>query len=95
MTIYTISKRQQFWQEFQALVAGHIEHYTVPQYGDWPDDQLSDFTARDIVVNMQRYLNRVDSNARGPAEAARDCLKLAHYACELHRKIIIWGEPDA
>lgn len=83
----TGSKRLNFWKEFSKDVDDHVEYYTVPQYGDYPDDQLCEFEKRDIIVNMKRYLNRIDTNARGEVEAARDCLKLAHYASELYARV--------
>ena len=79
-----MSVRLAFWRYFSGLVGDHIENYTVPQYGDHPDDQLCDFTKRDIVVSLKRYLNRIDTNARGQTESERDCFKMAHYICELH-----------
>jgi hypothetical protein len=81
------SQRWHQWFEFASKVSDHIEDYTVKQYGDMPNDQASEFTIRDIVQNMRRYLNRVESNARGHEEAVRDCMKLAHYACMLHAKL--------
>lgn len=68
------------WNLFAAAVQGHIEDYTVPQYGDYPDDQMTTATLEDIRHDMKRYINRMGTNARGPEEAQRDMLKLAHYA---------------
>ena len=62
----------------------HIETYTVRQYGDYPNDQLTNMTLSDVKHDMQRYINRMESNARGPAEAKRDMLKLMHYAAEAY-----------
>jgi hypothetical protein len=81
-----ISRRGVEWDEFAKLVYEHIESYTVPQYGDAPDDQASRFTEHDIAVNMQRYVNRLESNQRGPEEAQRDLLKIAHYCAILFYK---------
>lgn len=76
-----ISKRGQQWLHFASKVLSHIEKYTVPQYGDLPDDQASEFTIKEMQMNIKRYLNRMTSNARGSEEARRDMLKVAHYAC--------------
>ena len=84
---WTGSRRENEWMDFAVDVAEHIEKYTVPQYGDLPDDQASGFSIEDIQTNMRRYINRVGRNARGEAEALRDCYKLAHYACMLASKI--------
>jgi len=82
-----MSKRENEWMDFAVDVADHIEKYTVPQYGDMPDDQASGFSVEDIKTNMSRYINRMGRNARGDAEALRDCYKLAHYACMAAAKI--------
>jgi len=68
------------WMDFHRAVLEHIEGYTVPQYGDFPDCPVARFTVQDIKTQLLRYINRMESNARGPAEAKRDCLKIAHYA---------------
>jgi len=75
-----LSKRGEQWQEFSAKVLDHIENYTVPQYGDAPDDQAEGWTFDQCMESIQRYKNRAGSNAR-PGEEGRDLLKIAHYAC--------------
>jgi hypothetical protein len=72
--------RQEFWYEFSDTVSDHIETYTFDQYGDYPDDQLTGWTAEQCIENIKRYCNRFSSNARGDAERERDLLKIAHYA---------------
>jgi hypothetical protein len=81
-----LSKRGKEWNNFSRIVARHIEGYTVPQYGDAPDDQASKFSEQDIIANIRRYVNRMESNARGPEEAQRDLLKIAHYCAMLYFK---------
>ena len=81
-----MSNRGKEWAAFSALVAEHIEEYTVPQYGDAPDDQASGFSEHDIAVTIRRYANRLETGARGPVEAQRDLLKIAHYCAMLHAK---------
>lgn len=76
------------WREFQADVLTHIDHYTVPQYGDWPDCPAAQYGIPEIKTQLARYINRIGSNARGPEEALRDCLKIAHYASFLWRKLL-------
>ena len=75
-----LSNRGQHWQKFCPAMLDHIENYTVKQYGDYPHDQLTDFSDEEIVSSMKRYLNRAGRGQRGLAEEARDMLKLAHYA---------------
>lgn len=81
-----ISNRAQEWRHFSARVENHIETYAVPQYGDWPNDPLSEFTESDIKWQIRRYVSRMDTGARGDVESMRDLLKLAHYACLLYNK---------
>jgi hypothetical protein len=81
-----MSNRLEMWREFSEHMEEHIETYTVPQYGDYPEDQMTSFSTHDIVQNMKRYLNRSDSNQRGYKEGLLDCMKLAHYSCEMYRK---------
>ena len=83
----SMSNRGKEWIDFSRQVFAHIEDYTVPQYGDSPQDQASGFGVDDIRVNMARYVIRIGRNARGPEESRRDCLKLAHYACLLALKL--------
>jgi len=82
------SHRLNRWRAFNEAVEMHVENYTVPQYGDWPDDQLNEFDDHDIVMNMKRYTNRLESNARGREEMIRDYLKIAHYVSELFVRAI-------
>lgn len=76
-----MSNRGNQWLNFAEEVLDHIDNYTVPQYGDMPDDQVEEFTLDDFRVNLKRYTNRIGSNAGGLEEAIRDCHKIAHYAC--------------
>lgn len=80
------SVRAQEWDIFVPRVRYHIDHYTVPQYGDFPNDPVTNFTIADYKTNMLRYCNRIGTGMRGKAEEQRDCLKLAHYACMLYFK---------
>ena len=76
------------WSNFSANVDHHIRNYTIPQYGDFPDDQCEqDFDECDIASNIKRYANRVGRGRRGIDEQLRDCLKMAHYACILYSKL--------
>ena len=81
-----MSFRGKEWGEFSKLTLEHIEKYTVPQYGDIPDDQASNFTEHDIAVNILRYVNRIERGRRGEMEAHRDLLKIAHYCAILYFK---------
>ena len=82
----SMSNRLNQWKSFNRRMEDHIEVYTVPQYGDYPNDQMTTFTPEEIQMNMKRYLNRVGRDQRGIENSLMDCLKLAHYACELYYK---------
>ena len=77
------SKRGQQWQDFSNNVFEHVEDYTVPQYGDAPNDQVANWDEGQIITQIEKYVGRLRTNARGPEEAARDLLKIAHYSCLL------------
>jgi len=76
-----MSKRKDQFMDFADIVTGHIEHYTVPQYGDAPDDQVEEWTPAQCMDSVKRYVNRINSNQRGHVETLRDMLKIAHFAC--------------
>ena len=76
-----MSNRGFEWRRFSTDVLDHIEEYTVPQYGDSPNDQASSFTLSEIQMNMKRYLNRMTTGQRGQEEQLRDMYKIAHYSC--------------
>lgn len=73
-------KRVQEWLAFAKQVADHIEHYTIPQYGDAPDDQVAGWTAEHCANQISKYATRFGSNARAGQDRL-DMLKIAHYAC--------------
>lgn len=75
-----LSNRSQHWQKFSLEMLDHVENYTVKQYGDYPHDQLTEFSDEEILSSMKRYLSRAGRGQRGQAEEMRDMLKLAHYA---------------
>ena len=74
------SNRGQHWLDVCLDVLDHIENYTVPQYGDYPNDQLTEWTDDEILSSMKRYLGRAGKGQRGSSEEVRDMLKLIHYA---------------
>lgn len=75
-----LSNRGMAWLEFSNDVLDHIENYTVPQYGDSPDDQVSAWTAGDCIKQVWKYTMRFNKNQRGQDDQMRDMLKIAHYA---------------
>jgi len=89
-----MSKRGELWQKFSQKVLTHINEYTVPQYGDWPD-QMSTYDIDTLINHIQRYVSRVKTNARGLETSILDSIKIAHYASELHDRLIKITEDDA
>jgi len=75
-----LSKRALEWVAFSDDVKSHIEQYTVPQYGDYPHDQATEWTAQQCVDSIKRYANRHGRNAR-EGQDLLDMIKIAHYAC--------------
>jgi hypothetical protein len=82
-----MSNRRSEWNAFAYQVGKHIDEYTVPQYGDMPEDQLTEYSFADCITQIKKYSNRATSNARGKEETKRDMLKIAHYACVAYSKL--------
>jgi hypothetical protein len=73
------AQRTKDWNEFAGKVADHIENYTVPQYGDAPNDNVESWSAQDCIAQVQKYAARFGSNQRAGQEEL-DLMKIAHYA---------------
>lgn len=82
MTIF----RSEEWRLFSAEVARHIEEYTIPRYGDAPDDYVSTRDAAWCVAQVGKYAARFAGPERFPGEHEQDLLKMAHCAC------LAWGK---
>jgi hypothetical protein len=82
-----MSNRRSEWNAFAYQVGNHIDEYTVPQYGDMPEDQLTEYSVTDCITQIKKYCNRIATNARGREETKRDMLKVAHYACVAYSKL--------
>lgn len=76
------------WNEFNALEIDHIADYTIPQYGDAPNDFMSTTSAHDVEQQIIKYTKRFGSNQRGFNDQQLDLLKIAHYCCILYFKRI-------
>lgn len=76
MPVY--SQRALHFGQFAECVIQHIDNYTVPQYGDAPNDQVEQWSAAFCVENAKKYLNRFGRNRR-PDQEFLDLLKAAHY----------------
>lgn len=76
-----MSRRLQEWNDFSLIVRGHIENYTIPQYGDAPDDEVENWDAAQCVDAISKYCKRYQIMRRGRLETLRDMAKIAHFAC--------------
>ena len=74
-----LSQRGEDWIKFGSKVLEHIEVYTVPQYGDAPDDQVEDWSPETCVLAIKKYCARFGSNSRQGQEKL-DLIKMAHFA---------------
>lgn len=81
-----MSKRSDLWDDFARGVRNHINDYTVPQYGDYPDDLLEAYSVEDCIRAIEKYVKRFGKNSR-PGQDKLDMMKIAHYASEAHRKL--------
>ena len=73
------------WIGFSNLVVDHIGDYVLPQYGDYPDKTIANFTPVKIQAKLEAYVGRIGRSSRGTEDAKRDCLKIAHFACYLYQ----------
>ena len=87
-----MSNRQREFSGFSLVVESHIENYTVPQYGDAPNDQVEEWTPEQCMESIKRYANRFGTGRRGRLETLRDMVKIAHYACLIFGKLNPTGE---
>lgn len=78
------SKREMLWDLFANHVADHVANYTVPQYGDFPDDNVNKMSVETLQEQIKKYTARFGTNARGKEDQLLDLIKIAHYAS------IIW-----
>lgn len=74
------------WCKFALKVLNHCESYTVPQYGDKPNDQAETFTPGDCAKHCARYSNRFGQNSR-EGQDLLDPIKVAHYSCLWEAKL--------
>lgn len=73
------AQRAKDWNDFATKVADHIENYTVPQYGDAPNDNVEAWSAQDCIAQVQKYAARFGNNQRAGQDEL-DLMKIAHYA---------------
>lgn len=74
------SKRAEEWIRFSNEVLAHIENYTVPQYGDYPDDQMTEWTIPECFKAVTKRVARYGRNSR-EGQQNLDFKKMAHEVC--------------
>lgn len=82
------------WGQFSEKVKGHIDNYVIHQYGDFPDKTIAKFTPEKIQGKLEAYVDRIGKSSRGPEDAKRDAIKIAHFACYLYA-ILETGDAQA
>lgn len=79
------TQRGKDWLNFAYEVLKHIENYTVPQYGDSPDDQIEKYSIATCLQQVEKYINRYGKVTEERQQ--KDFLKMVHYvqcACVKH-----------
>lgn len=77
--------REQEWEEFSESVRNHCIKYTVPQYGEKGEDQVTFWSIEDLITQIKKYCHRYGNNSR-PGQEHLDFMKIAHYACMAYWK---------
>jgi hypothetical protein len=78
--IHTWTEREIEFLFFHRIVLEHIHNYTIPQYGDKPNDEVEQWTPEQCILAIQKYTKRSGSARRGRLEELRDILKMAHFS---------------
>lgn len=73
-----LSVRGKEFEDFSGDVIKHIENYTVPQYGDSPNDLVEEWTVQQCIDSAKKYLARHGRNQR-EGQDELDLIKAAHY----------------
>lgn len=73
------------WEEFSKLVYSHIRDYTIKQYGCKGEDNVSEWSIKDLMEAIYKYYKRYKTNMR-PGQEQMDLMKIAHYACMAYWK---------
>lgn len=85
-----LSKRAEDWIKFSNEVLQHIENYTVPQYGDKGEDQITEWSVEECLLAIKKRQARYGKNVR-EGQQVLDFLKMAHetqIACDKYKEEI-------
>jgi len=85
--MHTNTNRGTQFIKFAKDVLTHVDTYTIPQYGDAPDDMVESWSAEHVRNQMDKYIKRMANNGRGHEDNLLSCLKISHYACILMDKL--------
>lgn len=72
------SEREKQWIEFSERVRTHLRDYTVPQYGDVGEDEITGYSVEDCVNQVAKYAKRYGNQSRD-GQQELDFVKIAHY----------------
>lgn len=73
-----MSEREKQWFDFSLAVMNHLRDYTVPQYGDVGEDEITNYRVEDCLTHVNRYTKRYGSQSRDDQQLL-DFMKIAHY----------------
>lgn len=82
-----LSARGKEWEAFSTRVSHHVEHYTVPQYGDKPNDLIELWSVEECIKDIRKRVERFGRNRR-PGQEKLDLIKIAHVAGVAHGKML-------
>jgi len=85
------SERGKNWFQFAIKVLEHVEKYTVPQYGDKPNDQIEEWSIEDCFKAVKKRMARFSRNSR-EGQQELDFMKMAH---EIQIAAEKWEEAQA
>lgn len=80
------SERGKEWLSFSEKVTNHVEKYTVPQYGDKPNDPINDWEVKDCIRDIKKRLERHGKNQR-EGQDSLDFIKIAHVSGVAYMKL--------
>ena len=74
------------WVDFSDTVNDHVLDYVIPQYGENGNDPCTEYSAADMIRQINKYTARQGKNSR-PGQDLLDLVKIAHYAQMAHTLI--------
>jgi len=72
-----VSERGNDWSCFADEVFTHIEEYTIPQYGDRPNDEMTNWSIEECLKDVSKRISRYGRQAR-EGQQLLDFKKMAH-----------------